>query len=36
VAKRQPLRGCATHIGINITSGITGKMMASMKLSTVR
>ena len=36
VANHQPRLGWATHIGASITSGITGKMIASKKLNTVR
>ena len=36
LAKRNACRGCATLIGASITSGITGKMIASMKLSPAR
>jgi hypothetical protein len=36
--RREPeaARGCATHIGASITSGMIGKMIASMKLNPTR
>src|SRR4051812_37500416 len=35
-AYRKPFFGCARHIGASITSGATGKMKASTKLSSIR